>query len=89
MSVFVHNILWRLRDNPDFPEPQPSLEELRAKLGEMRRELTKLFEGDDPALELMRARRGELEGIMRDLADYLEATTQDREKLGETGFDLL
>jgi hypothetical protein len=89
LSVFVHNILWRLRDNPDFPAPKPTLEELREKLGEMRRELTKLFEGDDPALESMRARRRELETIMRDLADNLEATTQDRQKLGGSGFDLL
>jgi hypothetical protein len=89
LSVYVHNILWRLRDNPDFPTPNPSLEELRAKLGELKREVTKLFSGDDRALDRMRATRHNLEVMMRTLADNLEATTRDRAKLGTTGFDLL
>jgi hypothetical protein len=89
LSVYVHNILWRLRDNPDFPAPNPSLEELRAKLGDLKREVTKLFSGDDPALDSMRATRHDLEEMMRDRADNLEATTRDREKLGTTGFELL
>src|SRR4051812_4273689 len=89
MGVYVHNILWRLRDNPDFPAPRPTLEELREKLAEMKRELTKLFSGDDRALDQMHAARHHLEEILRNLADNLEATTRDRAKLATTGFDLL
>lgn len=89
LSVYVHNILWRLRDNPHFPAPNPTLEELRARLGELKREVTKLFSGDDRALEPMRATRHDLEEMLRRLADNLEAATHDRVKLGTTGFDLL
>ncbi len=89
LSVYVHNILWRLRDNPDFPAPNPSLEEVRAKLGDLKREVTKLFSGDDRALDRMRATRRDLEEMMRHLADDLETTSRDRGKLGTTGFDLL
>jgi predicted nuclease with TOPRIM domain len=89
LSVYVHHILWRLRDHPDFPAPTPTLNELREKLGEMKRELTKLLSGDDRALDSMQARRSELERIMKDLADNLEETTHERAKLGTTGFDLL
>jgi hypothetical protein len=89
LSVYVHNILWRLRDNPHFPAPTPGLEELRAKLGELKREVTKLFSGDDSALDPMRATRRDLEALMRNLADNLEETTPDGEKLRTTGFDLL
>jgi hypothetical protein len=48
-----------------------------------------LFGGDDRALETMRGTRVELEQILRSLADNLEATTQDRQKLATTGFDLM
>jgi hypothetical protein len=89
LSVYVHNILWHLRDNPDFPAPNPRLEELRKKLGEMKREVTKLFSGDDGALDPMRSTRNDLEEMLRNLADSLEETTRDRAKLGLTGFDLL
>jgi hypothetical protein len=89
LSVYVHNILWRLRDNPHFPAPNPSLEELRAKLGELKREVTKLFSGDDRALDPMRSARHDLEAVLRTLADNLEETTPDRAKLATTGFDLL
>lgn len=89
LGVYVHNILWRLRDNRDFPAPSPSLDELRAKLGELKREVTKLFSGDDRALDPMRASRRDLEEMMRKLASNLEETTRDRAKLGSTGFDLL
>jgi hypothetical protein len=89
LSVYVHNILWRMHDNPHFRTPNPSLEELRKKLGELKREVTKLFSGDDRALERMRATRHDLEAMMRTLADNLEATTRDRAKLGTSGFDLL
>jgi hypothetical protein len=89
LSVYVHNILWRLHDNPDFPTPNPSLEELRKKLGELKREVSKLFSGDDRALDRMRSTRHDLEEMMRNLTDNLEATTHDRAKLSTTGFDLL
>ena len=89
LGVYVHNILWRLRDNPDFPAPNPTLEQLREKLAEMKRELTKLFSGDDLALDPMRATRHDLEEILRTLADNLEQTTRDRVKLATTGFDLV
>lgn len=89
LSVYVHNILWRLLDNQDFPAPEPSLGALRGKLGELKRELERLFAGNDEALETMRTTRSELEAMMRDLADNLEATSQDRAKLATTGFDLL
>ena len=89
LGVYVHNILWRLRDNPDFPAPIPALDELRQKLGEMKREVTKLFGGNDAALDLMRAKRHELEVMLVNLANNLEKTTRDRTKLETTGFDLL
>jgi hypothetical protein len=89
LSIYVHNILWRLRDNPDFPAPRPTLDQLREKLAEMKRELTKLFRGDDSALDPMRATRRDLEQILRNLADNLEETTRDRAKLATTGFDLV
>ena len=89
LSVFVHNILWRLLSHPDFPKPHPTLEALRGKLGDLKRELNRLFGGDDGALETIRGTRSELEEMMRTLADNLEATTQDREKLATTGFELL
>ncbi|MFL6589636.1 MAG: hypothetical protein ACJ8M4_05635 [Chthoniobacterales bacterium] len=89
LSVFVHNILWRLLNNPDFPTPRPTLEGLREKLGELKRGLDRLFGGDDQALETIRGTRAELEQMMRNLADNLEATTQDRVKLATTGFELL
>jgi hypothetical protein len=89
LSVYVHNILWRLRDNPHFPAPSPTLEELRKKLGELKREVTKLFSGDDRALDPMRSTRRDLEVMLKILADNLEATTRDRAKLGTTGFDLV
>jgi uncharacterized membrane-anchored protein YhcB (DUF1043 family) len=89
LSVYVHNILWRLLNNQNFPAPQPSLGDLREKLGELKRELESLFAGNDDALETMRRRRRELEGLMSELADNLETTTRDRVKLETTGFDLL
>jgi hypothetical protein len=89
LSVFVHNIVWRLLNHPDFPAPRPSSEELRGKLGELKRDLDRLFGGDDRALEMIRRTRAELEEMMRRLADNLEATTRDRMKLGTTGFELL
>ena len=89
MSVYVHNILWRLLDNPDFPAPKPALAEVREKLGELQRDLTRLFAGDDGALDPMRRTRRELETMLRNLADNLEATTRDRGKLATTGFDFL
>ena len=89
LSVYVHNILWRLRDNPHFPAPNPSLRDLRTKLGELKREMTKLFSGDDRALEPMRSTRHCLEEMLRLLADNLEATTRNRAKLSTTGFDFL
>ena len=89
LSVYVHNILWRLRDNPDFPAPNPGLEELREKLGELKREVTKLLSGDDGALDPMRSTRHALEELMRNLADNLEKTSHDRAKLATTGFDLV
>jgi hypothetical protein len=88
LSIYVHNIVWRLRDNPDFPAPNPPVDKLREKLGELKRDLTKLFGGDDRALEAMRGTRVALERILINLADNLEETTQDREKLATTGFDL-
>lgn len=89
LGIYVHNILWRLLNNPAFPAPSPTLEDLRGKLGVLKREMTRLFGGDDDALEAMRETRRELETMMRSLADNLEATTRDRAKLGTTGFDLL
>src|SRR3954467_11433379 len=89
LGIYVHNILWRLRDNPDFPAPRPTLEELREKLAEMKRELTKLFSGDDRALDPMRTTRQDLEDILTNLADNLEQTTRDRAKLATTGFELV
>jgi hypothetical protein len=77
LSVYVHNILWRLRDNPHFPTPTPSMEELRAKLSELKREVTKLFSGDDRALDPMRSTRRDLEAMLKTLADNLEETTRD------------
>lgn len=89
LSIYVHTILWRLRDNPDFPVPRPALEELREKLGVLKREMTRLFSGDDAALDSMRQTRGELEALLHQLANNLEESTRDREKLGTTGFDLV
>ena len=89
LSVYAHNILWRLRQNPHFPAPRPALEELREKLGVLKREVSRLFSGDDAALDAVRQTRGELEALLHQLADNLEDTTRDRGKLGTTGFDLV
>ena len=89
LSIYVHNILWRLLNNPHFPAPRPALDELREKLGSLKREMTRLFSGDDEALDGVRETRGELETLLRDLVDNLEETTHDRGKLGTTGFDLV
>ena len=89
LSIYVHNILWRLLNNPHFPAPRPGLDELREKLGLLKREMTRLFSGDDQALDAVRATRGELETLLRDLADNLEEITHDRETLGTTGFGLV
>jgi len=90
LSVFVHNLLWRLLNNPHFPRTVPSTDELREKLGNLKRALSRLLNGDDTALETVAANRQELEALMNDLADNLEMTAgNDREKLESTGFELL